>query len=73
MAFKITDGSRDERKPLEAMTTALHGKVFTRHRSPIHALVPILSCLAAYPLAQAKVNIGTITIPNTMHTIPSSS
>ena len=131
MAFKITDGSKDDRKPLEAMTAALHGKVFadkgylskallerlwqrglhlipvirrnmknyllplldkvllrkrciietlfaklkssmglehTRHRSPINALVHILSCLAAYTLAQHKVNIansGPIPIPNT--------
>ena len=28
MAFTITDGSKDERKPLEALTAALQGKVF---------------------------------------------
>ena len=28
MAFRMTDGSRDDRKPLEAMTTALQGKIF---------------------------------------------
>ena len=27
MAFRITDGSKDERKPLEALTAARHGKV----------------------------------------------
>ena len=121
MAFRITDGSKDDLKPLEAMTAALHGKVFadkgylskallerlwqrglplitgirrnmkndlmplldkvllrkrciietlfevlkssmgleyTRHRSPVNALVHILSCLAAYTLAQPKVNIA---------------
>ena len=35
----------------------------TRHRWPGNALVPILSCLAAYTLAQPKVNIGNIPIP----------
>ena len=28
VAFKITDGSRDDRQPLEAMSVALRGKVF---------------------------------------------
>ena len=28
VAFRITDGSSDDRKPLEALTTALEGKVF---------------------------------------------
>ena len=45
----------------------------TRHRSPVNALVYILSCLAAYTLAQPKVNIGNFNfaIPNPMPTIPS--
>ena len=130
MAFTITDGSKDDRKPLEALTAALQGKVFadkgylskallerlwqrglhlvtsirrnmknhlmplldklllrkrfiietlfnklksgmglehTRHRSPINALVHIVSCLAAYTLAQPKgtiANSGHIPIPN---------
>ena len=135
MAFRITDGSRDDRKPLEEMTAALQGKIFadqgyvsklllerlwqrglhlvtsirpnmkndlipmldkvllrkrfmietlfdnlkssmglehTRHRSPINALLHILSCLAAYTLAQPKVKIGNIGIPNTMPSITSS-
>ena len=81
MAFRITAGSRDECKPLEALTAALHGKVFlirttcqgaaaaplakehTRPRSPVNALVHILSCPAACTLAQPKVNIGNIAIP----------
>ena len=136
MAFRITDGSRDDRKPLEDMTAALQGKIFadkgyvsksllerlwqrglhlitsirrnmknylmpmldkvllrkrfiietlfdklkssmslehTRHRSPVNALVHILSCLAAYTLAQPKVKIGNIGIPNTMPSITTSS
>ncbi len=136
MAFRITDGSRDDRKPLEEMTTALQGKIFadqgyvsksllerlwqrglhlltsirrnmkndlipmldkglvrkrfiietlfdqlkssmglahTRHRSPSNPLLHILSCLAAYTLAQPKVNIGNIGIHNTMPTITTSS
>ena len=28
MALRITDGSRDDRKPLEDMTAALQGKIF---------------------------------------------
>ena len=28
MAFRMTDGSRDDRKPLEDMTAALQGKIF---------------------------------------------
>ena len=136
MAFRITDGSRDNRKPLEDMTAALQGKIFTdqgyvsklllerlwqrglhlvtsirrnmkndfipmldkalvrkrfiietlfdqlkssmglahtRHRSPSNPLLHILSSLAAYTLAQPKVNIGNIDIPNTMPSITSSS
>ena len=135
MAFKMTDGRSDDRKPLEAITAALKlkGKVFadkgylskpllmrlwqqglhlvtgirrnmrnylipildkvllrkrfiietlfdklkcgmglehTRHRSSINALVHILSCLAAYTLAQPKVKIA---IPKTMPTTPKHS
>ncbi len=36
----------------------------TCHQSPINACVQILSCLAAYSLAQFKVNMGTIAIPD---------
>ena len=36
----------------------------TRHRSPIHAFLHILSCLAAYSLAEAKGNMATVTIPH---------
>ena len=128
MAFRIRDGSKDDRKPPEAMTAARHGKVFidkgylskvllerlwqrglhlvtgirrkmkndrmplldkallrkrfiiatlfaklkssmglehSRHRSPVNALVHIVSCLAATTLAQPKVNIANSgPIPN---------
>ena len=43
------------------------GLQHTRHRSPINALVHIVSCLAAYALAQPKgaiANSGHIPIPN---------
>ena len=43
------------------------GLQHTRHRSPINALVHIVSCLAAYTLAQSKetiANSGHIPIPN---------
>ena len=40
------------------------GLEHTRHRSPIHAFVHILSCLAAYSLAKAKINMGTVAIPD---------
>ncbi len=49
------------------------GLEHTRHRFPSNALLHILSCLAAYTLAQPKVNIGNIGIPNTMPSITSSS
>ncbi len=49
------------------------GLEHNRHRSPINALVHILSCLAAYTLAQPKVKIGNIGIPNTIPSITSSS
>ena len=42
------------------------GLEHTRHRSPINALVHIVSCLAAYTLAQPKgtiANSGHIPIP----------
>ncbi len=40
------------------------GLEHTRHRFPIHAFLPILSCLAAYSLDEAKVNMATVTIPH---------
>ena len=49
------------------------GLAHTRHRSPSNPLLHILSCLAAYTLAQPKVNIGNIGISNTMPSITSSS
>ncbi|KKZ15254.1 MAG: hypothetical protein TH68_01360 [Candidatus Synechococcus spongiarum 142] len=45
----------------------------TRHHSPINDLIHILSCLAAYTLAQPKGKSGTVAIPNPMPTIPCNS
>jgi len=45
----------------------------TRHRSPISALIHILSCLAAYTLAQPKINIDNVGIPDPMPSIPTTS
>ena len=36
------------------------GLEHTRHRSPSNALVHIFSCLAAYTLAQLKINMGPV-------------
>ena len=40
------------------------GLEHTRHRSPSNALVHIFSCLAAYTLAQPKVNMGPVVMPH---------
>ena len=40
------------------------GLEHSRHRSPTNALLHILSCLAAYTLAQPKVRMGTVPIPS---------
>ena len=136
MAFRITPGNKDDRKPLEAMSAALQGKIFadkgylsqsllerlwqrglhlvtgirrnmknylmplldkvllrkrciietlfdklksnmglehTRHRSPINAFVHILSCLAAYTLAQHKIKMGKVHIHRTVPNLPTLS
>ena len=140
MAFSITTGNKDDRKPLDAMSAALQGKIFSdkgylsqlllerlrqqglhlvngigrnmknhlmplvekvllrkrciieslfdkikssmgvehsRQRSPInalvHALVHILSSLAAYTLAQPKVKIGKVPIAGPVPNLPSLS
>ena len=140
MAFRITSGNKEDRKPLDAMSAALQGKIFadkgylsqsllerlwqrglhlvngigrnmknhlmpllekvllrkrciietlfevlkssmgvehSRQRSPInalvHALVHILSSLAAYTLAQPKVKIGKVPIPGPVPNLPSLS
>ena len=49
------------------------GLEHTRHRSPVNALVHILSCLAATTLAQPKANVDNFAIPNPISTIPSIS
>ena len=40
------------------------GLKHTGHRSSLNGFVPILSRLAAYSLAQAKANVGTVAIPH---------
>ena len=40
------------------------GLEHTRHRSPSNALVHIFSCLAAYTLAQPKVKMGPVVMPD---------
>ncbi|MYG37468.1 MAG: hypothetical protein F4162_00205 [Synechococcus sp. SB0676_bin_10] len=49
------------------------GLEHTRHRSPVNALVHILSCLAATTLAQPKIKMGKIVTPDSMPTIPNPS
>ena len=44
----------------------------SRHRSPVNALVHIVSFLASYSLAQPKGKIGNIPIPDPMPTIPTT-
>lgn len=39
------------------------GLEHTRHRSPVNALVHILSCLCAYSLAKSKVRMKNVTYP----------
>ncbi len=39
------------------------GLEHSRHRFPINGFVHLLSCLAAYSLAQTRGNIGSIHIP----------
>ncbi len=46
------------------------GLEHTRHRSPTNAFVHILSCLAAYILAQPKVKIGKIVVPDAIRCMP---
>ncbi len=52
-----------KRSIIETLLSRLNpgmGWEHSRHRSPLNAFVQILSCLAAYSLAQPKVNIGTV-------------
>ena len=49
------------------------GLEHSRHRSPVNALVHVISCLATTPWAQPEVNMGNIPIPDPMPSIPSSS
>ncbi len=47
------------------------GLEHTRHRSPINAFVHILSCVAAYVLAQPKVKMGKVVVPDVIRSIAS--
>ncbi|HBP53964.1 MAG TPA: hypothetical protein DD643_06315 [Synechococcus sp. UBA8638] len=49
------------------------GLEHTRHRSPINALVHILSSLAATTLAQPKVKMGEVPIPSPVPNLPTLS
>ncbi|MXY63100.1 MAG: hypothetical protein F4Y87_06725 [Synechococcus sp. SB0665_bin_28] len=46
------------------------GLEHTRRRSPINALVHLLSCLAATTLAQTKIKIGTLIRPTVSMFLP---
>ena len=46
------------------------GLEHTRHRSPTNAFVHVLSCIAAYVLAQLKVKMGKIVVPDVIRSIP---
>lgn len=49
------------------------GLEHTRHRSPTNAFVHILSCVAAYVLAQPKVKMGKIVVPDVIRSIPNAT
>lgn len=68
MLNKVLGHKRCIIEPLFDQLKTSMGLEHTRQRSPINALVHILSGLAAYPLAQPKVNIG---IPNPVPNTPS--
>jgi len=49
------------------------GLEHTRHRPPTNAFVHIVSCLAAYILAQPKVRMGKIVVPDVIRNIENAS
>ena len=49
------------------------GLEHTRHRSPTNAFVHILSCVAAYVLAQPKVKMGKIIVPDVIRSISNAT
>ncbi len=46
------------------------GLEHTRHRSPTNAFVHVLSCVVAYVLAQPKVKMGKVVVPDVIRSIP---
>ena len=49
------------------------GLEHSRHRSPANAFVHILSCIAAYVLAQPKVKMGNIVVPDVIRSIANAT
>ena len=49
------------------------GLEHTRHRSPINAFVHILSCIAACVLAQPKIKMGDVVIPDVIRSIANAT
>ena len=49
------------------------GLEHSRHRSPANAFVHILSCIAAYVLAQPKVKMGKIVVPDVIRSIANAT
>ena len=49
------------------------GLQHTRHRSPANAFVHILSCVAACVLAQPKIEMGEIVVPDVIRSIPGAT
>ena len=49
------------------------GLEHTRHRSPTNAFVHILSCIAAYVLAQPMSKMGRIVVPDVIRSINSAT
>ena len=60
---KLLPRKRSSLTTLFAKLKSGMGLEHSRHRSPRHALIHLLSCLAAYSLASTKGNISTVHIP----------
>ncbi|MYG63943.1 MAG: hypothetical protein F4158_05135 [Synechococcus sp. SB0675_bin_7] len=65
---KVLLGKRFIMETLFDKLKSTMGLEHTRHRSPVNALVHILSCLAATTLAQPKIKMGKVHIPTPIHT-----
>ncbi len=61
---KLLLRKRSSIKTLCAKLKQRMGLEHSRHHAPLNAFVHLLSCWAAYPLDQPKVNIGTVAIPD---------